>query len=102
MNDRRSLLVAVSCPSAVLAGWLALSLSAYAPALIENSGANAAAMSRAKDLSRLDLADIPQAATIEDGIALTADIAASVATAPSPSPATAATADAPAIKLASA
>jgi len=85
-----------------MAGWLALSLSAYAPALIENSGANAAAMSRAKDLSRLDLADIPQAATIEDGIALTADIAASVATAPSPSPATAATADAPAIKLASA
>src|SRR6478752_10457151 len=49
MNDRRSLLVAVSCPSAVLAGWLALSLSAYAPALIENSGANAAAVSRAKD-----------------------------------------------------
>ncbi|MBR0789713.1 hypothetical protein JQ631_11580 [Bradyrhizobium manausense] len=76
MNDRRSLLVAVSCPSAVMAGWLALSLSAYAPALIENSGANAAAVSRAKDLTRLELADIPRAATIDDGIALTADIAA--------------------------
>ncbi|KYK50491.1 hypothetical protein A1D31_20540 [Bradyrhizobium liaoningense] len=84
MNDRRSLLVAVSCPSAVLAGWLVLSLSAHAPALIENSGANAAAVSRAKDVSRLDLADVPRAATIEDGIALTADIAAAVAAAPAP------------------
>jgi len=105
MNDRRSLLVAVSCPSAVMAGWLALSLSAYAPALIENSGANAAAVSRAKDVSRLELADIPRAATIEDGIALTADIAAAVAAAaPGPVAAEAVTpeAPAPAIKLASA
>ena len=76
MNDRRSLLVAVTCPSAVMVGWLALSLSAYAPALIENSGANAAAVTRAKDLTRLDLADIPRAAAVDDGIALTADIAA--------------------------
>ncbi|MBB4378384.1 hypothetical protein [Bradyrhizobium sp. SBR1B] len=101
MNDRRSLLVAVACPSAVLAGWLALSLSAYAPALIENSGANAAAVSRAKDLSRLDLADVPHAATIEDGIALTADIAAAVAAAPAPM-ITEAVSEPPAIKLASA
>ncbi|MCK1664846.1 hypothetical protein [Bradyrhizobium sp. 153] len=79
MNDRRSLLVAVSCPSAVLAAWLVLSLSAYAPALIENSGANAAAVSRAKDLGRIDLADVPRAATIENGVALTADIAAAAA-----------------------
>ncbi len=84
MNDRRSLLVAVACPSAVVAGWLALSLSAYAPILVENTGANAAAVSRAKDLSRFDLADVPRAAMIEDGIALTADIAAAVATAPAP------------------
>lgn len=83
MNDRRSLLVAVSCPTAVMAGWLALSLSAYAPALIENSGANAAAVSRAKDLTRLELAEIPRAATIDDGIALTADIAAAAAATPS-------------------
>lgn len=83
MNDRRSLLVAVSCPTAVMAGWLALSLSAYAPALIENSGANAAAVSRAKDLTRLELADMPRAATIDDGIALTADIAAAAAATPS-------------------
>ena len=83
MNDRRSLLVAVTCPSAVMAGWLALSLSAYAPVLIENSGANAAAVSRAKDLTRLELADIPRAATIDDGIALTADIAAAAAATPS-------------------
>ncbi|WP_128925422.1 hypothetical protein [Bradyrhizobium guangxiense] len=103
MNDRRSLLVAVACPSAVLAGWLALSLSAYGPALIENSGANAAAVSRAKDLSRLDLADVPAAATIEDGIALTADIAAAVAAAPAPTIAEAAPEPAvPAVKLASA
>lgn len=104
MNDRRSLLVAVSCPSAVLAGWLVLSLSAYAPALIENGGANAAAVSRAKDLSRLDLADVPRAASIEDGIALTADIAAAVAATPSPSIAEAAAPEvpAPAVKLASA
>ncbi|MHC4045378.1 hypothetical protein [Bradyrhizobium sp. 23AC] len=101
MNDRRSLLVAVACPSAVLAGWLALSLSAYAPALIENSGANAAAVSRAKDLSRLDLADVPHAATIEDGIALTADIAAAVAAAPAPT-ITEAVPEFPAVKLASA
>jgi hypothetical protein len=102
MNDRRSLIVAVSCPSAVMVGWLALSLSAYAPALIENSGANAAAVSRAKDLTRLDLADIPRAATIDDGVALTADIAAaatpSLATAEAAAPET----PAPAIKLASA
>ncbi|WP_338306799.1 hypothetical protein [Bradyrhizobium sp. TM233] len=101
MNDRRSLLVAVACPSAVLAGWMALSLSAYAPALIENSGANAAAVSRAKDLSRLDLADVPHAVTIEDGIALTADIAAAVAAAPAPT-ITEAVPEPPAIKLASA
>ncbi len=104
MNDRRSLLVAVSCPSAVMAGWMALSLSAYAPALIENSGANAAAVSRAKDLTRIELADIPRAATIDDGIALTADIAAAAAAMPSvalveaPPPAT----PAPAVQLASA
>ncbi len=104
MNDRRSLLVAVSCPSAVMVGWLALSLSAHAPALIENSGANAAAVSRAKDLSRLELADIPRAATIDDGIALTADIAAAAAATPSvamveaPPPET----PAPAVQLASA
>lgn len=102
MNDRRSLLVAVSCPSAVMAGWLALSLSAYAPALIENSGANAAAVSRAKDLTRLELADVPRAATIEDGITLTADIAASVAASPPIAEATAPEVPAPAIKLASA
>ena len=104
MNDRRSLLVAVACPSAVMAGWLALSLSAYAPALIENSGANAATVSRAKDLGRLDLADVPRAATIEDGIALTADIAAAVAQAPEPASAEAAAPEVPApvIKLASA
>lgn len=100
MNDRRSLLVAVSCPSAVLAGWLVLSLSAYAPALLENSGANASAVSRAKDLGRLDLADIPHAATIEDGVALTADIAAT----PGPANVEAAAPEAPApsIRLASA
>src|SRR4051794_2303769 len=104
MNDRRSLLVAVSCPSAVLAGWLALSFSAYAPALIENSGANASAVSRAKDLSRLDLADIPHAAALEDGVALPSDIAAAVAATPGTVPAEAAApeAPAPAIKLASA
>lgn len=105
MNDRRSLLVAVSCPSAVLAGWVALSLSAYAPALIENGGANAAALSRAKDLTRLDLADVPRAAAIEDGVALTADIAAAVAATPSlaiAEPVAPEIPEAPAIKLASA
>ncbi|MBR0818288.1 hypothetical protein [Bradyrhizobium liaoningense] len=109
MNDRRSLLVAISCPSAVLAGWLVLSLSANAPAVIENSGANASAVSRAKDLGSrakdpgpLELADVPHAAAIEDGIALTADIAATVAAPPNPV-AEAATPEMPAavIKLAS-
>lgn len=103
MNDRRSLLVAVTCPSAVLAGWMALSLSAYAPALIENSGANASAVSREKDLGRLDFADVPRAATIDDGIVLTADIAAAAAAAPAPTIAEAAPeTPAPAVKLASA
>ncbi|MDN5001913.1 hypothetical protein ACFQZO_13545 [Bradyrhizobium sp. GCM10027634] len=104
MNDRRSLLVAVSCPSAVMVGWLALSLSAYAPALIENSGANAAAVAHAKDLTHLALAGIPRAATIDDGIALTADIAAAAAASPSVAMVEAPTpeAPAPAIKLASA
>lgn len=103
MNDRRSLLVAVTCPSAVLAGWLALSFSAYAPALIENSGANAAAVSREKDVGRLELADVPRAVTIDDGIALTADIAAAAAAAPAPTIAEAAPeTPAPAVKLASA
>jgi hypothetical protein len=87
-----------------MAGWLALSLSAYAPALIENSGANAAAVSRAKDLSRLEFADVPRAATIEDGVTLTADIAAAVAAAPVFAIAEAAPPEVPtsAIKLASA
>ncbi|QOG18820.1 MULTISPECIES: hypothetical protein [Bradyrhizobium] len=102
MNDRRSLLVAVACPSAVMAGWLALSLSAYAPALIENSGANAASVSRAKDLIRLELADVPHAATLEDGIALTADIAAAAAVAPPIAEPAASEEPAPAVKLASA
>jgi len=84
-----------------MAGWLALSLSAYAPALIENSGANAAAVSRAKDVSRLELAEVPRAATIEDGIALTADIAAAVAATPAPVESVPEN-PAPAIKLASA
>jgi hypothetical protein len=104
MNDRRSLLVAVLCPSAVMAGWLALSLSSNAPALIENSGANTTAVSRAKDLGRLELAEIPHAATIEDGIALTADIAAAVAAEPSPVAVTKETTPdtpVPAVKLAS-
>ncbi|MGY4624804.1 hypothetical protein [Bradyrhizobium sp. USDA 4486] len=102
MNDRRSLLVAIACPSAVMAGWLALSLSAYAPALIENSGANAASVSRAKDLPRLELANVPRAATIEDGIALTADIAAAVAAAPAIAEAAAPEDPVSTIKLASA
>ncbi len=102
MNDRRSLLVAVSCPAAVLAGWLALSLSTYAPALIENSGANVAAISRAKDLSRIDLADVPRAATIEDDVRLTADIAAAVASAPAPAVPETPEEPAPTILLASA
>ncbi|MBR0857193.1 hypothetical protein [Bradyrhizobium liaoningense] len=102
MNDRRSLLVAVSCPLAVVASWLALSLSAYAPALVENSGANAASVSRAKDLSRLELADVPHAATIEDGVALTADIAAAVAAAgPAAAEATTPDTPAPVVQLAS-
>lgn len=104
MNDRRSLIVAVSCPSAVMVGWLALSLSASAPALVENSGANAAAVSRAKDLTRLELAEIPRAATIDDGIALTADIAAAATATPSTAAVetTAPDAPAPTLQLASA
>ena len=104
MNDRRSLLVAVSCPAAVLAGWLALSLSAYAPALIENSAANVAAIAHAKDLSRIDLADLPRAATNEDDRGLTADIATAVAALPAPAAPVEAAPEEPAapVKLASA
>jgi hypothetical protein len=81
-----------------MAGWLALSLCAYAPALIENSGANAGAVASAKDAGRLERADVPHAATIEDGIALTADIAAAAEA----SLAITGTTEAPAVKLASA
>ena len=98
MNDRRSLLVAVSCPASVVAGWLVLSLSAYAPALIENSGANTSAVSRAKDVGRIEISEVPHAATIEDGMALTADVAAAA----DAGPATTGTTEASAIKLASA
>src|SRR4051812_764601 len=59
MNDRRSLLVAVSCPSAVLAGWLALSFFPYSPAPLENSGADAFPLSRAEGLSPPDPPHIP-------------------------------------------
>lgn len=100
MNDQRSLIVAVSCPSAVLVGWLALSLSAYAPALIENSGANATAVSSAKDATRVERADIPHAVTVDDNGAENAEIAAAVALAQSP-PTVAAAMPEPAIKLVS-
>jgi len=85
-----------------MVGWLALSLSAYAPALTENSGANAAAVSRAKDLTRLELADIPRAATIDDGIALTADVAAAAMPGLAAAETTTLDAPAPTVKLASA
>ncbi|MEK9280203.1 MULTISPECIES: hypothetical protein [unclassified Bradyrhizobium] len=108
MDDRRSLLVAVSCPSAVVVGWLALSLSAYAPALIESSGADAAAEIRAKSsAANVERADVPQAAVIDAPAAASADVA--VALPPPPSTETAATETAttpdtaePAVKLASA
>ncbi|MFZ5714365.1 MAG: hypothetical protein ACOY3N_16220, partial [Bradyrhizobium sp.] len=76
----------------------------YAPALIENSGANVAVVSPAKDISRLDLADVPRAATIEDGVALTAEIAAAITATPAPATTPQETAEAPAaaVKLASA
>ncbi|WGD48869.1 hypothetical protein QA641_24840 [Bradyrhizobium sp. CB1650] len=110
MDDRRSLLVAVLCPSAVVVGWLALSLSAYAPALIESSGANAAAEAGAKSFAAdIDRADAPRAAVIDDVAVASADVA--VATPPQSSTETAATETAaaatpdisePAVKLASA
>lgn len=101
MNDQRSLIVAVSCPSAVLVGWLALSLSAYAPALVENSSANAAVLSSAKDAARVERAEIPRAVTLEDQLAENAEIAAAVALAQSP-PTVATVTPEPAVKLASA
>ncbi|OAF05524.1 hypothetical protein AYJ54_01040 [Bradyrhizobium centrolobii] len=104
MNDRQSLLVAVCCPSAVVAGWLVLSLSAYAPALIENGGANAG-VSSAKDLAaHVELADVPRAATVDDGVAVNADMAAAVAPPTGTETAAAAIPDTPEppVKLASA
>lgn len=101
MNDQRSLIVAVSCPSAVLVGWLALSLSAYAPALVENSSANAAFLSSAKDAARVERAEIPRTVTLEDQLAENAEIAAAVALAQSP-PTVATVTPEPAVKLASA
>ncbi len=101
MTDRRSLMVAISCPSAVLGGWLALSMAAYAPALIENSGANAASVSRAKDITRLDISDVPRAATVETVAAPVAEIAADVAVTPSP-PIADVTPPAPQVQIASA
>jgi hypothetical protein len=76
MNDRQSLIVAVSCPSAVLVGWLALSLSAYAPALIESSGANAVEASSATALAvNAEPASVPDAATMSDAAVVSHDVA---------------------------
>ncbi|OAF16537.1 hypothetical protein [Bradyrhizobium neotropicale] len=108
MNDRRSLLVAVSCPSAVVMGWLALSLSAHDPALIENSGANAAAEIKAKAFAaNIDRADVPRAAVTDDAAIASADVAVTLPAQPSTETAAAETAATPntpepAVKLASA
>ncbi|WP_027556041.1 hypothetical protein [Bradyrhizobium sp. Cp5.3] len=96
MNDRRSLLVAVSCPSAVVMGWLALSLSAHDPALIENSGANAAAEIKAKSFAaNIDRADVPRAAVTDDAAIASADVAVILPPQPSTETAAAETAATP-------
>lgn len=71
MNDQRSLIVAVSCPAAVLAGSFALWLASAAPAAIENSSANVAADSSTPALAaHTELADVPRAASASEPVAV--------------------------------
>ncbi|MGY8662254.1 hypothetical protein Q3C01_07785 [Bradyrhizobium sp. UFLA05-109] len=64
MNDQRSLIVAVSCPAAVLAGSFAIWLAAVSPEAIQNSSANVAADSSAPALAaHSEPAEVPRAAT---------------------------------------
>ncbi|MGV7217174.1 hypothetical protein [Bradyrhizobium sp. UFLA05-112] len=71
MNDQRSLIVAVSCPVAVLAGSFALWLTTVAPGAIQNSSANVAADSSAPALAaRGEPADVPRAATVSEPVAV--------------------------------
>ncbi len=95
--------MAVSSPSAVLAGWLH-SLSAYAPALDREQRRQCGShlpRERPHRASNSPMSRAPP--TIEDGVALTAAIAAAVAAAPSSTTAETAAPDAPApVQLASA
>ncbi|WP_284273480.1 hypothetical protein [Bradyrhizobium iriomotense] len=71
MNDQRSLIVAVSCPAAVLAGSFALWLATVAPSAIQNSSANVAADSPASALAaHSELADVPRAAIVSEPVAV--------------------------------
>jgi hypothetical protein len=76
VNDRRSLVVAVSCPGAVLVGSFALWLAAVSPAVIEKSSASATAEPPATSVSaHAELADVPHVATTDTSVAMSDDVA---------------------------
>ncbi|MCP3469625.1 hypothetical protein NLM33_04685 [Bradyrhizobium sp. CCGUVB1N3] len=104
MNDQRSLIVAVSCPAAVVAGSFAFWLVAVAPAAIENSSANVAAELPAPPLAaHTELADVPSATTMSEPVAvIDVPTIALPAVSTTTDTAPAATVSEPVVKLASA
>src|SRR5947208_704372 len=103
MNDKRSLLVAASCPAAVLAGSLALWVAAAAPSVVANTGANAIAISQLTSVAeKRDGAVLPLATTKDQSIVPSEDALASIAAEPIPIEASATLVQSEPVQLASA
>jgi hypothetical protein len=105
VNDRRSLVVAVSCPAAVLVGSFALWLGTVTPAVIENSSASATAGPPATSVPALaELVDVPHVATTDASAVVSDDVAtaAQSTTSTAAEAVTSTNAPEPVVKLASA
>jgi hypothetical protein len=105
VNDRRSLVVAVSCPAAVLVGSFALWLGAVAPAVIENSSASATAGPPATSVpAHAELVDVPHVATTDASAVVSDDVATATqsTTSTAAEAVTSTNAPEPVVKLASA
>jgi hypothetical protein len=105
VNDRRSLVVAVSCSAAVLVGSFALWLGAVAPAVIEESSASATAEPLARSVpAHAEPVDVPHVATTDASVVLSDDVATATqsATSIAAEAVTSTNAPEPVVKLASA
>ena len=75
MNDQRSLIVAVSCPAAVLVGFLAFWLVSVAPGAIQNGSANVAPELPTPSLAaHSELADAPSSASVSETVAVVNEV----------------------------